>query len=160
MSQEPTTLFIIRHAKPQGFSEAPDGERRLVPEGVATHRQICGILRDKGYSLDLILSSPLIRARQTAEITAEFLPAPIQIFDSLGVGFDASALLQATKDSGAESIAWVGHEPSLGEMVNNLVGERILLAGLAKSGVAIIEFQGPVTYGQGSLLGYLHPGAL
>ncbi|MBV8586412.1 MAG: histidine phosphatase family protein, partial [Verrucomicrobia bacterium] len=62
-------LFILRHA--DADTEAPtDAERSLSEKGMDQARKIGRFLRDQGVQLDHILTSPLVRARQTADLVA------------------------------------------------------------------------------------------
>lgn len=152
------TLFIIRHARPEPIGPGGDFSRQLTPEGVHIHRRICELIAERGYDLDRILASPLLRAQETAVVTASVLPAKIETFKALGPDFSAEILLRDLQSTDESLVAWIGHEPTLSEIAHRLVGERFLSAGLAKSGVVILEFEDFVGFGKANLVDYLHPG--
>lgn len=151
-------LFIVRHARPEGFEEKGDLERELLPEGVEEHRYICQKLLDQGYQIDQIFSSPVIRAFQTAEIMAELFSTTVEVVDSLSYQFDPDSLIKDLKQAKSPFIAWVGHEPNMSTVVNQLVGKSVLPAGMSKSGVAILDFPEKIAYGSAKLHSYLVPG--
>src|SRR5258706_7668086 len=72
-------LYLVRHgvAEERGDAWPDDAKRPLTDEGISRMRKVTRGLAELGVSLDLILTSPLVRARQTAEILAAGLhPAP------------------------------------------------------------------------------------
>ncbi len=74
-------LYIVRHAIafPHGTPDMPDDERPLTEEGIQKMRQAAAGLRSLEYVPELILTSPLIRARQTADILLEEFGKGIQL---------------------------------------------------------------------------------
>lgn len=148
----------MRHATPEGYESKADLLRELVPEGIESHRRVCKELKHKAYRIDKILSSPVIRAQQTATITAEHFSAPIQVVDALSYDFDPDFLLDELEQGVEKRVAWVGHEPSVSTVSRRLVGKDILPAGFSKSGVLVLEFPSNVAYGKAQLIDYLHPG--
>jgi phosphohistidine phosphatase len=93
-------------------------------------------------SVDVILTSPLVRARQTADILADGLSGPPKVVetDALRPGARFERLVKAVADcTGCAAIALVGHEPDLGEMAGRLVGAPGPL-GFNKGAVCRIDF--------------------
>lgn len=149
-----TTLILIRHAKPADPHEyASDFERPLVPEGEAVQRKMAERLRAAGYRPDRILTSPAVRARQTADILGEVLGCVVTELEALGSGFDSDAILAAV---GEETALLVGHVPTMPQLVNLFVGEAAF-GGMEKSSAAIITFDGQPAFGTGTLVDYLVP---
>jgi len=82
-------------------------------------------LRDIGLNLDRVITSPLTRAVQTAEVVASGLgmKSPPSVDDRLGFGFDLEGLRSLLEDfSDDECIALVGHEPSFSSVIGELIG--------------------------------------
>lgn len=118
-------LHIIRHAQAIERSTAlPDEQRNLTCRGRKRFRQVAACLKKMAVTPDYILTSPLIRAVQTAEILSETIRfnGELQISAELAVGPDSSALSSLLRArSSASEIVIVGHEPGLGELVRTLL---------------------------------------
>lgn len=138
-----TTLYLVRHAI--AFERGPrwpdDAKRPLTPKGSARMREAVAGLRALGAALDVVITSPLVRAKQTADlIIAGWPDAPALVVNGhLAPGGKAAALID---DLGAyaksKGIALVGHEPDLGELAARLIGAKKPLV-FKKGGVASIE---------------------
>ena len=118
-------LFFVRHAEAVDRSAAvPDEMRYLTSEGRGTFRKTARTMLKQGVEPSLILTSPLIRAVQTAEILAETLAffGPLLLRDELRPGFDLQKL-QALLDEfqSADEVVFVGHEPDLSGLVAALL---------------------------------------
>jgi len=123
-------LVLFRHG-PAGERDASrwpdDGKRPLTAKGIQKTRDAAkGLIRlEKGISL--ILTSPLVRARQTAEALAAALdPRPSLVnVDSLAPdGAYASVIADLEKHARKTRLALVGHEPMIGELAARLLGSR------------------------------------
>jgi len=126
-------LYLVRHAVAalRGPDYPDDGERPLTPEGVERWRRAAAGLREIGMAVDVIVTSPLVRAQETAEILAATLkPKPrLTVAEALAPGrkpAEALALIAkyAAAPRGASRLALVGHEPDLGELAARLLGAR------------------------------------
>ena len=117
-------LFIIRHAV--AVDEGDDSQRPLADKGKKKMRQIAKGLRSLGVDFDLILSSPYIRAKETAEILADvFKIKKIEFSDNLIPMGDPDLLIAEINEKyNAASIALVGHEPHLTALISLLVSEK------------------------------------
>ncbi len=85
---------------------------------------------------DLIVTSPLPRAAQTAEIAAEYLKAKVRQDESLSPGFGMAELRTVLKRHDANSLMLVGHEPDFTEVISKLTGASLKLS---KGGVALLD---------------------
>ena len=121
-------LFLLRHGLAvergtPGF--ANDAERPLTPQGRRQLRKIAAALRQMELSFDAILSSPVLRARQTAEIVARELQLKnrLAFADELQPGGRAEKSVQrlATLKPLPATLLLVGHEPDLSELLSLLV---------------------------------------
>jgi phosphohistidine phosphatase len=113
-------------------------------------------------TFDVILTSPLVRTRQTAEVIAAGLGAkpPIEMADALAPEGTPAAVVQVlAKHAGKAAIALVGHEPNLGELAARLIGARRPLE-FKKGGVCRIDFDRLPPKGAGSLRFFLTPKVL
>ncbi len=140
------SLYLVRHAP--AFDHDPvawpdDALRPLTPTGQKRFRKTArGVKRLVG-AVDVVLSSPFVRAWQTAEILTEAArwPAATQC-GALEVGGDPDEVVQALIErSGVSAIALVGHEPGLHELAAYLIcGHRdTTLFELKKGGVACVS---------------------
>ena len=125
----PYELYLIRHgvAEAQGDSWPDDGKRPLTDEGISRLRKSARGLARVGVTLDVILTSPLVRTRQTADaLASEFEPRPhIVAAESLAPGGTYNGLVaELEKQTRRTRIALVGHEPSIGELAARLAGSR------------------------------------
>src|SRR5690348_12735377 len=122
-------LYLVRHgiAAERGKEWPDDSKRPLTHKGIARMREIASGLEDLGVQFDLILSSPLLRARQTADLLHQGLRGSIPLEETTllapgGAPADLIELLRSKKK--AERIALVGHEPDLGQLAAFLIGAR------------------------------------
>src|SRR5260370_38422368 len=123
----PHELYLIRHgvAEDRGEGWPDDTERPLTEEGMSRLRKEARGLVRSGVSFDIVLTSPLVRARQTAEIiAAAFDPRPhIVNTDSLVPGATYQAVVAELEQHGRRTrIALVGHGPEIGELAARLIG--------------------------------------
>jgi phosphohistidine phosphatase len=122
-------LYLIRHGLAEEHGEAwPDDTKRpLTEDGMARLRKIARSLARLDVSIDVLLTSPLVRTRQTAEIiAAAFGPRPaIVTVDALAPGGTQQAVLaELEKHIRKTRIGLVGHEPGIGEFAARLIGLR------------------------------------
>ncbi|HEX7069657.1 MAG TPA: phosphohistidine phosphatase SixA [Rhodothermales bacterium] len=135
-------VYLVRH----GIAEdpridRPDFDRALTDAGVERIRGQASALRRAGMKLDRLLTSPLVRARQTAELLGETLGVSLEEEMLLAAGCsldDVQEVLGRIPD--ARHVMIVGHQPDLGEVVRQLTGGIVKMR---KGTVADVEIQGP-----------------
>jgi phosphohistidine phosphatase len=110
-------LYFLRHGIAASAEEMPaDGDRPLTPKGIKRMRKGVRGIRRLGLNFDAILTSPLARARQTADMVAEALglQAHVSVIDALQPGSSIDELLSSLGDyENREHLLLVGHEPLL-----------------------------------------------
>jgi phosphohistidine phosphatase len=156
-------LYVIRHAEAvlletEGVSS--DEERYLTPAGQASLPPLARTMRRIGATFARILTSPLVRAKQTAEgIVAHWggKAPPLSETPLLAPGAKKQDLLAHLRELGEESVAVVGHNPDLSELVGWLIGDKDVNISLKKSGVALVEFKEEVDKGTGRLTWLITP---
>ena len=139
-------LFLCRHAIAAASSLTTDRLRPLTPEGERKFRRAArGFLRLKP-EIELILCSPLLRARQTAEILAEEIdslsrrPVHLDTIDYLAPPGRLDALLSHLAGLKAvEGVVAVGHEPILSDWIGQLCFGQVGRCELKKGGIALIR---------------------
>ena len=122
-------LYLIRHAiaEERGDKWPDDAKRPLTLEGTSRMRKASKGLVRLGVKFDVVLTSPLARARQTAEIVAGVFDArpAIVVAESLAPGGTyAGVLSDLEKQARRKRIALVAHEPHIGELAARLAGSR------------------------------------
>jgi phosphohistidine phosphatase len=154
-------LLLLRHGIAEERSpELEDGQRSLTAEGRERSLRLLQRLVELDFSCDLVLSSPLVRARQTGELAVAAGLAPeLELAASLAPLADPLPLLERwlgplSPRSGWRRLALVGHEPDLSTLAALLIGVPMGQASealqLKKAGVALLQWsQNP----QGTLLG-------
>jgi phosphohistidine phosphatase len=131
---------MIRHAiaVDEGTPEyEEDSQRPLTDKGKKKMRQIAKGLRALGADFDLILSSPYIRAQETAEILADVfkIKADVAFSDNLIPMGDPDLLIAEMNEKyNANSVALVGHEPFLSALIGLLVSENASMDMTLKKG--------------------------
>jgi len=136
-------LYFLRHAiaaEKRPGSLTDDSKRPLTTEGAGKMRQIARGMRRLKLDFDVILASPYLRAKQTAEIAAAVLDArdKLQFSDHLAGHGDSIQLVAELNEHhrACKSILLVGHEPSMSELISTLlVGNRSLQLVLKKGGL-------------------------
>jgi phosphohistidine phosphatase len=157
-------LYLCRH----GIAEEPrgrmkDADRKLTSEGRRKFRQVAEGFRELvgKKAIVKILSSPLVRARQTAEILANVLGLPeVELLDALGPPGDLRAILKEVRRAGSveRGVVAVGHEPTLGDWLGELCFNKKGNVKMKKGGIAAIQLAGVAT--KGELLALLEPRVL
>lgn len=124
-------LFVLRHgiaADRTSPAFTHDQDRPLTSEGQEKMEAISRALKKLGLEFDLLLSSPFVRARQTAEIVARTLDLAkrLRFTDNLAVGSSPRTLLQEliALRPPPKSLLLVGHEPFLSSLVSLLAAGR------------------------------------
>jgi len=156
-------LLIVRHAiaAERGAPGMSDDERPLTPEGKKRFRIAAKGLARIVPRPDVIFTSPLIRARQTAEIAARAWGSiePVSL-EALATG-DIDVLAEALSVRKAEeSVAIVGHEPHVSVLLARLLGSsQTDRFSFRKGGVALVDLPGRLKDG-GQLVWFLPPKVL
>lgn len=153
-------LYLIRHGlAAERSKEWPDDAKRpLTPAGISKLRKEAHALESIEVAFDQILSSPLVRARQTADVFADMKnKPPVATADALSPAGSPQAVTQElSKHLRKGRIALVGHEPSLGELAAYLIGAHAPLE-FKKGGVCRIDFDVPPAKAEGMLRWFVTP---
>ena len=131
-------LYLLRHGKADWPNwNKPDDERPLTEEG---KKEMAGVAKFLArLEIDpVILTSPLPRASQTAEIAGKHLKSKVRVEQSLRPGFGSAQLRKILKDFTGKSVMIVGHEPDFSHTIFQLTGGN---AKMSKAGVAFIELE-------------------
>jgi phosphohistidine phosphatase len=151
-------IWLLRHAAAEEASESGrDADRRLTPEGEKRARAVAGGLASLEPAIELVLTSPYRRARQTAEPAARELGLERRLRESraLEPGRDPQEILEEIREEAAAGVLLVGHEPHLGALLGRLVaGRPAQTLPMKKAAVAHVDWDGT---GAGDLRALLPP---
>jgi phosphohistidine phosphatase len=150
-------LYLLRHAH-AGDPAAWTGDDDLRPLSAKGRRQAARLgelLAEMGFAPDVVLTSPLLRARETAEAVADSLAVRVQRDSRLGGRLDLAVLDAILSDAGDPvRPLLVGHDPDFSELVSELVGAPIPMR---KGALARIDVSRPLESGAGELRWLLPP---
>lgn len=160
-------LILIRHAK-AGDADPntwPDDRLRpLTVVGVSEQRAAARAMKKMGITFDFLVTSPLVRAVQTAEVVVEVYKwkEPPQVADEIGPSCTAAGVAKLLAKFPPDStVALVGHEPSFSRVAAGFIAPSGEVAiELKKSGVIGIAFEGPAEVGAGTLEFHHRPGQI
>ena len=151
-------LFIIRHAwaAERDDSAYPDDSLRpLTAAGRDRFAQMVEALVPRGLAPQLIVTSPMLRCVQTAEVLAAALGERTKVVQrkELLPGGDPKHLLAGTEKhaAGLDQVAWVGHAPDVGYLAAALIGLDDGWMDFKKAAIAALRFAGPPELGRGQL---------
>ena len=155
------TLYLVRHGiavDPTDPHSPAEPERPLTAKGVQKTRSAALGLRALDARPDIMITSPYVRAAQTAEIFAEALGFPtakLRASEALTPGANPAEALKEISKLRAKKVMCFGHAPHLDQVISLLTGSRGVFTSLKKAGVACFEQSNP--RGQWELLWILTP---
>ena len=155
-------LYFLRHGQAENRQDwhRDDSERPLTTEGKKRMKREAAAIWKLGLSLDAIISSPLVRAFQTAEIVAQAVDSspPLIKDDRLVPGFGPKELTAILAEyDGAGALMLVGHEPDFSETISQVTGGGRIT--VKKGALACIDMEDPSSL-QGTLVWLIPPKAL
>jgi phosphohistidine phosphatase len=141
-------IYVVRHGIAIDREDPkcpPDPERYLTEEGIEKTKRVAAAVAALGASPDLLLSSPYVRAMQTAEIFAsalDYSKQKIRRTDLLLPGAEPSLFFrELAKDKQTSTLFVFGHAPQLDDIVAAALGSKHHITSLKKAGVALIELK-------------------
>jgi phosphohistidine phosphatase len=144
-------LWFLRHGEAEPHGARPDHERRLTPRGEEQSRSAGRALAALGLNFQLVVTSPRVRALDTARLACEVLGVEPIVDEALSSGFDLDATLELAAAAGEDKrVLFVGHNPDFVEIVGDLTGATIELK---KGGIAAVRRNGH----RGDLIVVLRP---
>lgn len=149
-------LYIMRHGPAEDFSSSGhDADRALTTSGRTRVREVAQLLRTQDEQPKTIVSSPLVRALQTAEIVAaELSIVSVETHRGLAPGGDADGLIATLLRDARKRVMLVGHEPDLSDLVARLAATSF--DGMLKAMVVGLDLEP----GDGEIRFVLDPKAL
>lgn len=157
-------VYLVRHGIAQerlGGAVLNDSQRPLTDEGKAEMKQIAQALKRLNVKPDLVVASPLTRAKQTADIIREVLGGPdeLKITDTLAPGGSPSSVYKYLKQfASAEEIFLVGHEPDIGMLAANMLwGGNDMVIPFKKGAVCRVDVYDLPSSSPGTLKWFMTP---
>ncbi len=156
------TLYFLRHGQAGNREDwhGDDSQRPLTVEGKRRMKREAATIWKLGLPLDIIISSPLVRASQTAEIVAKARGATARLItdDRVGPGFGPTHLATIVAEHrGARGLMLVGHEPDFSETIGHVTGGGGLT--MKKGALACVEMKDPASL-KGTLVWLIPPKVL
>lgn len=149
---EDLQLWLGRHGEAiDPDAVASDFDRYLTAFGRHQVSQLTKWLLSRQEAPELVLHSPLVRARQTAEVIASEIKHGAVVMEEplLAPGFSTAALLRRLKNAGVRRVVCIGHQPDIGHSLSEMTGG--VRAAIAPGTLASIEFHGSIAVGAGTL---------
>ncbi len=129
-------LYFLRHGIAEDTA-ASDAERKLTNKGIAQLHDGARLFKQLDIKLKHLYSSPLVRAKETAEIVGKALDVEVQIRKEVSPGFSVEAVAALTHDlDSADEVMFVGHEPDFSTVVGALIGGQVVMK---KGGLARVD---------------------
>ncbi len=155
------SLYLVRHAiaAERGDEYPDDSARPLTGQGMSRFRKAARGLVEIGVEVDLILTSPFVRARQTADILSEQLrgnPPVVETSALVPGAAHADLIAELANHAKRSAVALVGHEPGIGRSAARLVGARGVFE-FKKGGVCRIDLDSLPPEGPGRLIWFVPP---
>lgn len=141
-------LYLVRHGIAVNRTDPkcpPEAERPLTARGVQKTRSAALGLRALGAKPDVLITSPYVRAAQTAEIFAEalgFSPEKIRVSEALKPAENPATIMNEIFRLKAKEVMCCGHAPHVDLLIAHLTGARGTFTTLKKAGVACLEQEG------------------
>jgi phosphohistidine phosphatase len=151
MQQDVMEVYLLRHAHagdPDKWT-GDDAERPLSAKGRKQAERLGRFLAEHGFEPDAIVTSPKLRARETAELVAVELNAHIETDGRLGRALDPDLLGQVIDEAGGGRVILVGHDPDFSELAAGLCGAQHIP--LKKGTLVRIDVTPPLREGSGTL---------
>ena len=149
-------LILLRHGKAEASHPQGDEARALLEKGREQSRRAGRLLKAAGYAPEIVLTSPLVRARQTADEFCEAakLPGPV-VQGWLACGCSPeTALAELAAFHDFKRVAIVGHEPDFSRLIQWCLGAYGAAIEVKKGALACLRISPPSRYGT---LAYLIP---
>ncbi|MBC8127573.1 MAG: phosphohistidine phosphatase SixA [Gloeobacteraceae cyanobacterium ES-bin-144] len=143
-------LILLRHGKAEDTHPQGDPPRALVDKGRKQARRAAKLLTRANFLPDIVLTSPLVRARQTAEEFCETAGLPGAVIQGwLACGMNPEqAMVELATFKDFKRVAIVGHEPDFSELIQSLIGTTSNNVEVKKGALACLQVNPPGSKGR------------
>ena len=153
-------LYLIRHSIAENITmDKKDFDRELTEEGKFVIKKTSEAWKNYIGNVDVVLTSPLRRAIQTAEIISTNLQDKQNLIkdNNLGTGSRTADLIDLLNSMDYKNVVVVGHQPDLSQHINNFCGTGSFNLAFPPASLAKIEFDNSIKYGRGRLIYFIPP---
>ena len=153
-------LYLIRHSIAENITmDKKDFDRELTEEGKFVIKKTSEAWKNYIGNVDVVLTSPLKRAIQTAEIISASLQDKQNLIkdNNLGTGSRTADLIDILNSLEYKNVVVVGHQPDLSQHINNFCGTGSFNLAFPPASLAKIEFDNTIKYGRGRLIYFIPP---
>ncbi len=153
-------LYLIRHSIAENITmDKKDFDRELTEEGKFVIKKTSEAWKNYIGNVDVVLTSPLKRAVQTAEIISTNLQDKQNLIkdNNLGTGSRTADLIDLLNSLEYKNVVVVGHQPDLSQHLNNFCGTGSFNLAFPPASLAKIEFDNSIKYGRGRLIYFIPP---
>ena len=153
-------LYLIRHSIAENITmDKKDFDRELTEEGKFVIKKTSEAWKNYIGNVDVVLTSPLKRAMQTAEIISTNLQDKQNLIkdNNLGTGSRTADLIDILNSLDYKNVVVVGHQPDLSQHINNFCGTGSFNLAFPPASLAKIEFDNTIKYGRGRLIYFIPP---
>jgi phosphohistidine phosphatase len=147
-------IYLIRHGQAEPTSEQkPHEERELTHQGIAILKASAEMWKNYLTDIEIILSSPLKRAMQTAEIIKEVFDVKTNIIQEISLlnGGQTEDILNLAGSLGLNDLALIGHQPDIGIHISLMIGANEINSRIPPATIAKISFNSNPGIGKGKL---------
>ena len=154
-------VYIVRHGIAEDYHPDGDAARELTETGRKKAKKMIQFI-EKSAKPDVLLTSPFIRAVQTAELAAGVfgMKKKVEYSDALLPGSGSSDVLIELCARNEDSVFLFGHNPHLSELVSDLISGGTAEIQLKKASITLVDFDGKPEAGRGLLKWMITPGIL
>ncbi len=153
-------LFRHGHAQDAFAAGIGDFQRSLTAKGREKTIESARLLKENQREIALWLTSPLLRAKETMELIVTVFEGNeenCQVMESLAFG-DPREIFSELNDYNAPIICLTGHQPTLGDMVDDIMNQnQYYYFIMKKSGWVVLDFEERIALGRGKLRGFFMP---
>jgi len=147
-------IYLIRHGDAERAAIGKkDFDRELTPSGRIKLKAAAVSWKNIIKGFDIIVTSPLARAIQTANVIAETFSAmdKILIDKKLSPGSRTESIIEIANSLGVEDIAFVGHQPDMSEILSDIISPKGAFIDFKKGAIAKISFENKPNLARGTL---------
>ncbi len=153
-------LYLVRHSLAENISiDIKDFDRKLTEEGKSLINKASSSWKNYIEKVDVILTSPLIRAVQTADIISSNLQTNAGVIkdNNLGTGSRTADLIELLNSLEYKNVLVVGHQPDLSIHLNNFCCTGSISIAFPPAALIKIEFDNSIKFGRGRLIYFIPP---
>ncbi len=147
-------LYLVRHGHAENVSIVKkDFDRLLTSKGKEQIRKAASGWKTLIPSINIILTSPFLRALESAKIIAELIvyEKEIVVDNNLAPGCKTNQLIEIVNALDAENILAVGHEPDISNHISNLISHTQVFVDIRRAAIAKLTFANKALFSKGTL---------